>query len=61
MFLMVFFYYFQIKPDPPPLKFIKTEEDEEENKKLDSEVTTQIVDISFCHKSEITHNFSNSR
>lgn len=54
-------YPIKIKPDPPPLKFIKTEEDEEENKKLDSEVTTQIVDISFCHKSEITHNFSNSR
>ncbi|XP_076111682.1 trafficking protein particle complex subunit 8-like isoform X2 [Mytilus galloprovincialis] len=50
-----------IKPDPPPLKFIKTEEDEDENKKLDSEVTTQLVDISFSHKSNITHNFRTSR
>lgn len=53
-------YPIKIKPDPPPLKFIK-EEDDEEHKKLDSEVTTQLVDISFSHKSEITHNFNTSR
>lgn len=52
---------FQIKPDLPPLKFIKTEEDEDENKRLDSEVTTQLVDISFSHKNDITHNFNTSR
>lgn len=54
-------YPIKIKPDPPPLKFIKTEEDEDENKKLDAEVTTQLVDISFSHKSNITHNFRSSR
>lgn len=54
-------YPFQSVPkECPPVRFIKSDDDEEKQKP-DLEVTTQLVDFSFNHKCEITHNFAKSR
>lgn len=51
---------FQIPTEKPPIRFLKSR-DELENPKLESEVTTQLVDINFNHQAQVTHNFQNNK
>ncbi|XP_048756747.2 trafficking protein particle complex subunit 8-like isoform X2 [Ostrea edulis] len=52
--------FFIIPTEKPPIRFLKSR-DELENPKLESEVTTQLVDINFNHQAQVTHNFQNNK